>query len=348
MIIDKENRESHLNENAPWFEDFSLGDDFSMVPSVTITEGYAAVHQAIFGDRLRLALDHHLSSKVLSGRLVNPSLLCNLAIGQSTFPSQRVMGNLFYRGLVINKPVFLGDTISTKTKVVALRQNTIKPNRAASGMVALEMHVTNQHDETVMLFWRCPMIPCRDKTADTGHKDNFDFMPAVLEIDTLEEAVPLWNSANFRKVASGIHFEDLQSGDNFNCEARDTITLAPELVRLTLNMAMTHTDAQRSVYGKRLVYGGHTISMAAAQISRVLPNMVTILGWFTCDHVAPVFEEDILRTEVTVQDTHALVEGGIVTLHVQTFVTRIGAAEENGDSADEIKVLDWVLATLFA
>ena len=72
------------------------------------------------------------------------------------------------------------------------------------------------------------------------------------------------------------------------------MTLAPELVRMTLNMAMTHTDATRSVYGKRLVYGGHTISIAGSQLARAVPNLVTILAWEKCDHVGPVFEEDIL------------------------------------------------------
>ena len=31
-------------------------------------------------------------------------------------------------------------------------------------------------------------------------------------------------------------------------EARDTVTSAPEIVRMTLNLAMTHTDAGRGVY----------------------------------------------------------------------------------------------------
>ena len=105
-------------ETAPWFEDFKVGDDFSQVPSITITEGYVALHQAIFGDRLRLPLDNNLSSLVTDKdeTLVNPSVVCNLAIGQSTVPSQRVMGNLFYRGLVLQQPVFIGDTLTTKTK----------------------------------------------------------------------------------------------------------------------------------------------------------------------------------------------------------------------------------------
>ena len=43
--------------NAPWLEDFSVGDDLSQVPSVTLTDGYAAVHQAMFADRYRPAID---------------------------------------------------------------------------------------------------------------------------------------------------------------------------------------------------------------------------------------------------------------------------------------------------
>ncbi len=110
-------------------------------------------------------------------------------------------------------------------------------------------------------------------------------------------------------------------------------------------MAITHTDATRIVYGKRLVYGGHTISMAAAQISRAMPNMMTILGWFKCDHVAPVFEQDILQTEITIEVLHPLPAGGIAMLHVETFATRGSEAPEPGEN---IKVLDWHLAALFA
>ncbi|MBD3646422.1 MAG: acyl dehydratase, partial [Pseudomonadales bacterium] len=114
-----------VQPSAPWFEDFETGDDFSDVPSVTLSDGYAAIHQAMFGDRLRLPLDRELCEKVTGSSmpLVNPSLVCNLAIGQSTFPSQRVMGTLFYRGLILHLPFSLGDTLTTTTKVVALRQN---------------------------------------------------------------------------------------------------------------------------------------------------------------------------------------------------------------------------------
>ncbi|MCB1692183.1 MAG: hypothetical protein KDI19_05415 [Pseudomonadales bacterium] len=326
--------------DAPWFEDFEVGNEYSDVPSVTLTEGHAAIHQAIFGDRLPLTLDRPLCRRVTGEDrlLANPSMVCNFAIGQTTIPSQRVMGNLFYRGLVLRQPVFIGDTLTTRTKVVALRQNKAREGRAASGMVALEMHVTNQAGDTVLFFWRCPMIPCRDPAAQTGRNDDFDMMPSEVSLDALRAAVPRWQVDPAPAIGNG---------DRMRVEARDTVTLAPELVRLTGNLAMTHTDAARSVYGKRLVYGGHTISIAAAQLSRAVPGMVTILGWYHCDHVAPVFEEDILRSEVILESIHEAGPGTIGVVHVETFADR-GPESPAAASGNDIKVLDWRLAILMA
>ncbi|MBD3646317.1 MAG: acyl dehydratase, partial [Pseudomonadales bacterium] len=241
--------------------------------------------------------------------------------------------------------VYIGDTLTTTTKVVALRQNRIREDRNASGMVALEIHVRNQRDETVMLFWRCPMIPCRDPKADTGRADEFSMMPEEIGESELKRAVPDWDLACFRERVPGLHYKELETGNTIAVEAADTVTAAPELVRMTLNMAMTHTDAGRSVYGKRLVYGGHTISMAAAQMTRVLPNLVTLLGWYRCDHTAPVFEEDILRSEIIVERKTDLPEGGIADISVKVFATRGSEAPEPGE---DIQVLDWRLAALFA
>jgi hypothetical protein len=48
---------------GPWFEDFHLGLEFD-APAVTLTAGHAALHQALFGDRMRLPLDHATSARV--------------------------------------------------------------------------------------------------------------------------------------------------------------------------------------------------------------------------------------------------------------------------------------------
>ena len=41
---------------------------------------------------------------------------------------------------------------------------------------------------------------------------------------------------------------------------------------------------------------GHAIGVAAAQATHVLPNLVMIVAWQSCDHQAPVREGDTVRT----------------------------------------------------
>ena len=119
---------------GPYFEDLEHGQVFD-APALTLTWGHAAIHQAIAGDRLLLALDAPLSREVTGSEeaLIHPNLVCDVAIGQSTVPTQRVLGNLFYRGLVLLRQVFRGDTLRTRTEVVALKQNRTRAGRQRLG-----------------------------------------------------------------------------------------------------------------------------------------------------------------------------------------------------------------------
>ena len=77
---------------------------------------------------------------------------------------------------------------------------------------------------------------------------------------------------------------------------------APELARLTLNVAKVHHDETDGAPG-RLVYGGHTIGIALHQAIRALTAMVTVVGWHGCDHVGPVREGDTLTSVIEVERT---------------------------------------------
>ena len=141
------------------------------------------------------------------------------------------------------------------------------------------MTTTNQRGETVLHFWRCPMIPCREPTADTGHADDLDAIGRSAGADDLQRVLPTGWALAAAAPWRGLRAAGIRPGQAFGIEARDTVTSAPELVRLSLNMAMAHTDARLSYLGERLVYGGHTIFMAFAQVTRALPNLLTILAW---------------------------------------------------------------------
>ena len=335
-----------VSVGGPWFEDFKHGQVFDDVPAVTLTDGLATLHQALSGDRLRLSLDHELSRWV-TGRsrpLAHPTLVCHVAIGATTAPTQRVKGNLFYRRLQLLRPVHLGDTLTTRTEVVALRQNRPKPGRPATGMVALRIQVETQRNKPVLDFWRCPMIPLRHPDGDTGHADSFDDIPADIDIDLLAAKAPWgWRLSTFkdRVGRAGAHFADVVPGTAFAIEGRDTVTSAPELARATLNLAMAHTDPAAGPNGRRLVYGGHTISLAGAAATRALPNLLTILAWRSCEHTAPVFEGDVIRTAITVDACHPLTQGGLVDLHALVWADR-------ADGSGEEQVLDWRFIALMA
>ena len=89
-----------VKAEGPFFNELAVGQTFPPVPGVTLTDGLAAAHQAIVGNRLPLSLDGELARAVTGGgRLASPALVWDVAIGQSTVATHHVKANLFYRGL---------------------------------------------------------------------------------------------------------------------------------------------------------------------------------------------------------------------------------------------------------
>jgi acyl dehydratase len=317
---------------GPYFDDLSVGQVFDTAPAMTLTAGVAAVHQSIVGDRLRLALDAELAKAVTGATapLAHPALVCDVAIGQSTLVTQRVTANLFYRGLAFHRYPLIGDTLFTRTEVVALRQNSAKPGRARTGLAALRMTTVDDVGRLVLDFYRCAMLPLRDGAADTGHADD---MSAVGAGTPAPDPTADWDADAYRTKVPGNRFDSGLAGAVLHSSA-DVVSSAPELARLTLNIAATHHDSR--VGGQRLVYGGHTIGLALAQVSRLLPNLVVVLGWKSCDHTGPVREGDTLHSEVHVDAAVPLPDGrgGVLTLRSVVY------------AAEDRPVLDWTFTAL--
>lgn len=324
---------------GPFFDELSVGQLFDTAPGVTLTDGIAAAHQAILGDRLRLPLDAHLSTAVAGGRVAHAGLVADVAIGQSTLATHHVKANLFYRGLRFHRLPILGETLYTTTEVVGLKQNSPKPGRADTGLAALRIVTVDQDGRTVLDFYRCAMLPL-GPDAEPGRPAPADDLSAIGPAVTPEWAVPPGvDLAAYRREVPGIHFDPTLVGTVF-ASSGDVVTCAPELARLTLNIAATHHDERVGAAG-RLVYGGHTIGLAAAQAARALPNLVTVLGWQSCDHTGPVHEGDTLTSELHVESAEALAgEGGV--LHLRSLVHA-----HRGDAAPA-PVLDWRFTALFA
>lgn len=329
----------HIGGEAgvPYFDDLTVGQVFDWAPSMTLTSGAAATHQAILGDRMRLSLDAGLADAVVgvNAPLAHPALVCDVAIGQSTLVTQRVKANLFYRGLTFHRYPVIGDTISTRTEVVGLRQNAAKPGRAATGLAALRMTTIDQAGRLVLDFYRCAMLPLNPNAGDTGHADDLSLIGA--ELAAAPDPTVGWDAAAFRERVPGPHFSPDMAGSVLHSTG-DVVSSAPELARLSLNIAATHHDSR--VGGQRLVYGGHTIGLALAQASRLLPNLATVLGWQSCDHTGPVHEGDTLYSELHIEAADPLPgeRGGVLTLRSLVYAA--------ADEGDDRQVLDWRLRAL--
>lgn len=316
---------------GPYFDDLAVGQVFDAAPAVTLSAGMAAVHQAIVGDRLRLSLDADLSAAVTGApaALAHPALVCDVAIGQSTVATQRVKANLFYRGLNFHRYPVIGDTVYTRTEVVGLRTNTVKPGRAPTGLAALRMTTIDQADQVVLDFYRCAMLASRPDAADTGHRDDLSAIGSDAVAPASDPTVD-WDADAFRRRVAGPRFDPGLAGAVLHSTG-DVVSGAAELARLTLNIAAVHHDSR--VSGRRLVYGGHTIGLALAQATRLMPNLVTVLGWRSCDHTGPVYEGDTLYSELHVESASPADEGGVLGLRSLVYAV--------GDEEPDRQVLDW-------
>lgn len=315
---------------GPCFDELEVGQVFDTAPGCTLTEGRAAQHQSIVGDRWRLALDDHLAREVVGAPVASPALVWNVAIGQSTLVTQRVRANLFYRRLALLRQPLIGDTLRTTTTVVGLRENNRREGRPATGLAALHMQTVDQEGRPVLDFYRCAMLPLRPGAGPTGRADDLDTIGAGLPPVDPATLVPAWDRSAYAAAAPGVV---PAAGEVLELATGDVVSSAPELARLTLNVAAVHHD-RFAGGGQRLVYGGHTIALAASQLSRALPDLATVLAWTSCDHVGPVHEGDTLTTRITVEDVSPA--AGWQVLDLRAEVTADG----------ERPVLDWRLSVL--
>ena len=323
-----------VRAEGPYFDELQVGDVFDGASGLTLTDGLAALHQAAVGDRLRLGLDHHLARAVTGqdAPLASPALVWDVAIGQSTSVTHHVVANLFYRGLSLRRLPVLGDTLRTRTEVVGLRQNSARAGRPATGLAALRITTTDQQGRAVLDFWRCAMLPLREPGAVTGHADDM----ALVGIDAgpVEDPTGGWRTAAFRELHPPSRRQaPVEAGQVHQVVGGDVVSGAPELARLTLNIARAHHDDEANDTG-RLVYGGHTIGLALSQVARALPDLMTVLSWESCDHLGPVREGDTLTSQVAVESVVPVEHGRHVQLR-----SRVRARSAPGETPRD--VLDW-------
>ena len=171
------------------------------------------------------------------------------------------------------------------------------------------------------------MINVRNKDVPTGHDDDLGPAATPLDLEPYAQAAPTnWDLTD---LPAGSPWA---VGEIRTDQLRDTVSSAIELARLTQNLAPVHRDATLGQRGVRLVYGGHTIGLAQASLSRLLPSLATVIGWHSCDHIGPVFEGDILSFRAELLAERPVANGVVRGFSV------IADTDRDGTPSD---VLDW-------
>lgn len=202
------------------------------------------------------------------------------------------------------------------------------------------MRTVDQDDRPVLDFCRCAMLPLRGTDIETAHADEIESESPQADAGSLASLFDGWDLGAYRAAVPGPHFDAIEDGHSWRVPGGEVVSGAPELARLSLNVAFAHHDEAVTGRGRRLVYGGHTIGIAAAQINRALPSLLTIVAWHSCDHLGPVFEGDTLHGEVELERTEPLPGGGGL-VHLRSGVR---AVRPDGDA----EVLDWRLVGVLA
>jgi 2-methylfumaryl-CoA hydratase len=231
-------------------------------------------------------------------------LVFHIVFGKSVGDiSHNATANLGYADVRFLRPVYPGDTLVAESEVIGLRE----VSSGEAGVVYVRTRGTNQKGQEVLSFVRWVMIPKHDKEQAKG-VNSVPTLPAVVTPDRL----PVPDTMNLQRfpdlkwaMPPGDLWDAYEPGERLDHPDAMTIEDADHMqaTRLYHNSAQVHFDQQAmssSRFGKRLVYGGHVISIAMALSQNGLGTALRIAAWNGGAHVGPTFAGDTLRafTEV--------------------------------------------------
>jgi 2-methylfumaryl-CoA hydratase len=273
-----------------FFEDFSLGQKIVHATPRTLSDGDRALYTALYGSRFAAQSSDEFAKAI--GYPASPMddlLVFNTVFGK-TVPdiSLNAIANLGYAECVFSTPVFAGDTLSASSEVIGLKENS----SGKTGTVYVRSKGINQIGEEVLSLVRWVMVQKRSQNAAPPAA----VVPVLQKAASIKTGMPRLNLAqwNFAQSGSLHRFDDYAIGEKIDHLDGKTVEEAEHQLatRLYQNTARVHFNQfaeQGGRFGRRLVYGGHVISLARALSFNGLANAFRIAGINGGRHVAPLF-----------------------------------------------------------
>ncbi len=278
-----------------FFEDFKLGDTLIHATPRTVTEGDRALYGALYPTRFAIPSSDEFARACGLPRSPLEDLAAFHVVFGKTVPdiSLNAVANLGYADGRFLKPVYPGDTISTTSEVIGLKQNS----NGKTGVVWVRSTGRNQHGEAVISYARWVMVRKFSPTAPAPETVTPELPPSVPADElTIPDGLSFANY-DFSLAGAPHLWGDYQAGEKIDHVDGVTIEEAEHMMatRLWQNTAKVHFDATLREDGKRLIYGGHVISLARALSFNGLANAQPVVAVNAGAHVAPCFAGDTIR-----------------------------------------------------
>ncbi len=278
-----------------FFEDFHVGQKLRHATPRTVSEGDVALYIALTGARFPLHSSNEFARTLgLLRAPVDDLLVFHIVFGKTVSDiSRNAVANLGYADGRFRAPVYPGDTLTATSQVIGVKENS---NRK-TGTVYVRSTGRNQHGETVLDYVRWVMVRKRDPDSPAPEPSVPKLPDAVAAADI---PVPgdLDVSSYDSTLAGGPDlWDDYAVGERIDHVDGVTVEEAEHMMatRLYQNTARVHFDAlaaRGSRFGRRLIYGGHVISLARALSFNGLANAFRVAAINGGRHVAPLFAGD--------------------------------------------------------
>jgi 2-methylfumaryl-CoA hydratase len=338
-----------------FFEDCRVGETIRHATPRTVNGGDASLYSALYGTRFAPQSAETFARAIgYPASPIDDLLAFHLVFGK-TVPdvSLNAVANLGYADCRFLKTVYPGDTLSSVSEVIGLRENS---NRE-SGVVYVRSRGFNQHGRVAIEYVRWVMVRKRDKAAPAPTQ-SVPKLPESVPVSALGAACPRIDRAAFDGGLSGSphRFEDYAAGERIDHVDGLTVEEAEHMIatRLYQNTAKVHFNQHsegQGRFGRRLIYGGHVMSLARALSFNGLANAFHIAAINGGRHVAPLFAGDTVYAWSEVVETAALPgRDDVGALRLRTIATKNRTTADfphrDGDAYEGHVILDldyWAL-----
>jgi 2-methylfumaryl-CoA hydratase len=273
-----------------FFEDFRIGQQLVHATPRTVTVGDTALYQALYGSRFAVTSGETFARGLGLERMPLDSMLVFHVVFGKTVPdvSLNAVANLGYAAGVFGAPVYPDDTLTTTSEVIGLKENS----NGRTGVVYVHSVGVNQDGETVLDYVRWVMVNKRDASVPAPEP----VVPSLPDAVPVDKLVVPYSIDGYDTALAGSPFlwDDYEVGERIDHVDGMTIEEAEHMMatRLYQNTAKVHFNQHvegQGRNGRRIVYGGHVISIARALSFNGLGNALSIAAINGGTHANPTF-----------------------------------------------------------